>query len=75
MSNLVGKTLGKYEITEEIGHGGVATVYQAWDVTHQRRVALKVLPAYSSTTQFPQALPPCCPGGSEVGSPQCHQEL
>src|SRR5437773_4983647 len=34
---------GRYEIEREIGRGGMATVYLARDVRHQRKVALKVL--------------------------------
>src|SRR5881394_388851 len=34
---------GRYEIVREIGVGGMATVYLARDVRHERRVALKVL--------------------------------
>ena len=37
------QTLGKYEIIEELGHGGFATVYRARDTTLEREVALKVL--------------------------------
>ncbi len=44
--NLVGKVIGKYQIIEEIGRGGMATVYKAWDSINQRYVALKVLPPY-----------------------------
>jgi serine/threonine protein kinase len=33
----------KYEIERELGHGGMATVYLANDVKHQRQVAVKVL--------------------------------
>ena len=35
--------LGKYQILEEIGRGGFATVYRALDTTLDREVALKVL--------------------------------
>lgn len=35
--------LGRYEILREIGSGGMATVYLAHDVRHDRQVALKVL--------------------------------
>ncbi|MFC1854163.1 serine/threonine protein kinase, partial [candidate division CSSED10-310 bacterium] len=38
------KTFGRYEIKAEIGRGGMATVYQAFDPRFQRDVALKVLP-------------------------------
>jgi TolB-like protein/tRNA A-37 threonylcarbamoyl transferase component Bud32 len=34
---------GRYEIERELGQGGMATVYLATDVRHQRQVALKVL--------------------------------
>ena len=34
---------GRYEIVREIGRGGMATVYLARDIRHERNVALKVL--------------------------------
>ena len=34
---------GRYEIERELGHGGMATVYLANDIKHQREVAIKVL--------------------------------
>jgi len=33
----------RYRLEREIGHGGMATVYLAEDLKHQRRVAIKVL--------------------------------
>ena len=33
---------GRYRIEREIGEGGMATVYLADDVKHERKVALKV---------------------------------
>jgi serine/threonine protein kinase len=43
MFNLVGRSLDKYQITSEIGRGGMSVVYQAYDVALHRFVALKVL--------------------------------
>ena len=34
---------GRYRIEREVGVGGMATVYSARDIKHDRRVALKVL--------------------------------
>ena len=40
---LVGKTLGKYEVLEHIGHGGMAEVYKGQHVRLDRPVAIKIL--------------------------------
>ncbi|RME73964.1 MAG: serine/threonine protein kinase [Planctomycetota bacterium] len=39
----IGSTVGKYKILGEIGKGGMATVYEAWDSQLKRTVAMKVL--------------------------------
>jgi len=40
---LIGKTLGKYEILEHIGHGGMAEVYKGRQRQLNRMVAIKIL--------------------------------
>jgi serine/threonine protein kinase len=45
MSDLVGKTLGKYKIIERVGQGGMSQVYRAWHPTLERPVAIKILPS------------------------------
>jgi serine/threonine-protein kinase len=42
--NLSGKVLGQFEIMDEIGRGGMATVYRARQRSINRTVAVKVLP-------------------------------
>lgn len=43
MSNLVGKTLGKYRVVARLGQGGMATVFKAVQPSLDRYVAIKVL--------------------------------
>ncbi len=38
------RKIGRYQIKSELGRGGMATVYHAYDPRFQREVALKVLP-------------------------------
>jgi len=41
--DLIGRKLGPYEIRDVIGHGGMATVYRAYQPALNRFVAIKVL--------------------------------
>src|SRR5258705_7187331 len=43
MSNLDGQTLGKYQMIERLGRGGMADVYKAYQPGLDRYVAIKVL--------------------------------
>ena len=53
MSLLIGRELGPYRILEQIGMGGMAKVYKAFQANMERYVALKVLPArYADEPQF-----------------------
>ena len=61
VDSLVGETmdipeiLGDYRITGLLGRGGMGTVYEAWHVTLEREVAIKVLsPVYSANPTMRQ---------------------
>ncbi|WP_448539564.1 serine/threonine-protein kinase [Roseiflexus sp.] len=43
MTRLIGQHLGRYLVQEEIGRGGMARVYRAFDTSLKRTVALKVM--------------------------------
>ena len=53
MPDLVGTTIGQYEIVETLGRGGMSTVYKGYQATLDRYVAVKVLdPTISSDELF-----------------------
>ncbi len=45
MDGMIGKSLGKYQIIEPLGEGGMATVYKAFDPSLERYVAIKIIRA------------------------------
>ncbi len=45
-ADLIGHTLGGYQIVEQIGKGGMAMVYKAYQPSLDRDVAIKILPTY-----------------------------
>ena len=45
---------GRYAVERELGRGGMATVYLARDVRHERPVALKVLHGELAATLGPE---------------------
>lgn len=53
MSNIFGTSIGRYLLLEELGRGGMAKVYNAYDTHMERNVALKViLPSQQSSRVF-----------------------
>jgi formylglycine-generating enzyme required for sulfatase activity/serine/threonine protein kinase len=48
MEDLIGKQLGSYQIVAQLGTGGMATVFKAYQPKMDRYVALKILPRHLS---------------------------
>jgi hypothetical protein len=55
VSLALGTRLGPYEVTAQIGVGGMGEVYRATDTNLARQVAIKVLPE-TVAGGFPRAL-------------------
>ncbi len=50
--NLLGQTIGRYQIEEQLGEGGMATVYRALDTRLDRMVAIKFIRKDAFTTEL-----------------------
>ncbi|RMF00867.1 MAG: serine/threonine protein kinase, partial [Chloroflexi bacterium] len=44
MQDLIGKNVGQFQIIEQIGKGGMATIFKAYQPSIDRYVAIKILP-------------------------------
>ncbi|HFD38987.1 MAG TPA: serine/threonine protein kinase [Anaerolineae bacterium] len=51
MQSMTGKTLGNYQVMEELGRGGMAVVYRAYQSSLNRYVAIKILPPQLSANR------------------------
>ena len=47
-ADFAGQTLGQYQIKEQVGQGGMATVYKAYQPSLDRFVAVKILPPFQN---------------------------
>ncbi|HET7009645.1 MAG TPA: protein kinase [Anaerolineales bacterium] len=51
MLGLIGKTLGRYQLLEQVGQGGMSSVFKALDLPAGKHVAVKILSPYIAHEQ------------------------
>lgn len=51
MSDFIGKTIGKFEVTAELGGGGMAEVFKAYQSSLNRHVAIKVIHRFLANSE------------------------
>jgi eukaryotic-like serine/threonine-protein kinase len=55
MDDLIGQTLNRYKILDQVGEGGIGAIYRAYDNILQRDVAIKVMrQEYARQAEFKQ---------------------
>jgi len=42
MTDLIGQYVGRYHIVEQLGQGGMAVIYKAYDTRLERDIAIKI---------------------------------
>jgi serine/threonine protein kinase len=52
MKNLTGLTINQYHIMQQLGHGGMAAVYKAYDTRQDRDVAIKMIRVDEVPSEF-----------------------
>ena len=57
MADMIGRVVGKYQLVERLGQGGMAEVYRAYQPDVERQVVVKILHCHlASTADFVERL-------------------